>query len=401
MISVEDARNTILSAFEKLPAEVVPLPSSLGRTLAEDLASRMTQPPAAVSAMDGYALKAADLENLPARLRVVCEIAAGEAFAGELSHGQAARIFTGAPLPAGTDSIVIQEVTSRDGDFVSIQEIVPEGHYVRPAGLDFHEGEVVLTAGRRLGVREIGLAAAMNIPWLKVTREPRIAILTTGNELVMPGEARGPHQILSSNGLALQAFIETCGGKAINLGIAPDDPEALQTLVDAAAGADLIVTTGGASVGDHDLVRSVLGENRMDLDFWKVAMRPGKPLIFGKVDGTSLLGLPGNPVSALVCSLIFLRPAIARLLGCDENTTQLRHAVLHGSLPENDKRQDYLRGTLQVNDEGVREVTPYERQDSSMLRTLCESDCLIVRPPHATAIETGALVDIIILDQGL
>ncbi len=401
MISVEDARNTILSAFEKLPAEVVPLPSSLGRTLAEDLASRMTQPPAAVSAMDGYALKAADLENLPARLRVVCEIAAGEAFAGELSHGQAARIFTGAPLPAGADSIVVQEVTERDGDFVSIQESVPKGHYVRPAGLDFREGEVVLKAGRRLGVREIGLAAAMNIPWLKVTREPRIAILTTGDELVMPGEARGPHQILSSNGLALQAFIETCGGKAINLGIAPDDPEALQTLVDAAAGADLIVTTGGASVGDHDLVRSVLGENRMDLDFWKVAMRPGKPLIFGKVDGTPLLGLPGNPVSALVCALIFLRPAIARLLGCDENTTQLRNAVLHGALPENDKRQDYLRGTLQVNDEGVREVTPYERQDSSMLRTLCESDCLIVRPPHATAIETGALVDIIVLDQGL
>ena len=168
-----------------------------------------------------------------------------------------------------------------------------------------------------------------------------------------------------------------------------------------AAGADLIVTTGGASVGDHDLVRSVLGENRMELDFWKVAMRPGKPLIFGKVDGTPLLGLPGNPVSTLVCSLIFLRPAIASLLGCDENTTQLRNAVLHGSLPENDKRQDYLRGTLQVNDGGVREVTPYERQDSSMLRTLCESDCLIVRPPHATAIETGALVDIIILDQGL
>jgi molybdopterin molybdotransferase len=401
MISVEEARERILAALPTLPAETVFLAQALGRVSAREIVSRLTQPPADVSAMDGYAVIAADIAHVPTTLTVIGEAPAGSAFAERVSSGQAVRIFTGGALPTGTDTIVIQENVERDGDRIVVRETVQAGTYVRPAGLDFTAGETVIPAGALLNVRTLGLAAATNTPWLSVRRKPRVAVLATGDELVMPGDPVKPNQIVSSNGLALAAFISAFGGEPVNLGIAPDDPAALEALIAAAAGADLIVTSGGASVGDHDLVSKVLGEGRMEVAFWKIAMRPGKPLIFGRIDGTPLLGMPGNPVSAIVCSLVFLRPALHRMLGLTEDPDRAQQAILDAPLPKNDRRQDYLRARLTTGEDGALHARPFDRQDSSMLRTLSLADCLIVRPPFAEAAETGAAVEILPFCGGL
>ena len=318
MISVADARTCINEAMRLMPAEQIALADAFGRVLAEDLSARRTQPPHAVSAMDGYAVRAADVAKLPARLKIVAEIPAGQSFHGSIGTSEAARIFTGAPVPDGADTIVIQENTKRDGDAVDIiNGNAPKGRYIRLAGLDFSEGDTLLTAGRRLTARDIGLAAGMNIPWLKARRKPRIALLATGDEVVMPGDSVGADQIVSSNGLALRSFVIACGAEPIDLGIAPDSEDALRAMAEGARGADMLITTGGASVGDHDLVQQVLGHIGLEVDFWRIAMRPGKPLMFGTIESTRMLGLPGNPVSALVCATIFLRPAINAMLGLE------------------------------------------------------------------------------------
>jgi len=402
MIAVEEARSRILSAFETLPGEVVALDQALGRVLAEDVYARLTQPPKAVSAMDGYAVRASEVASVPVRLRVVGRAPAGGSYDAPLGAGEAVRIFTGGPLPEGADAIVIQEDTATgsddEGTWVEIRESVAPGRYVRPAGLDFTEGERGLTAGRRLGVRDIGLAAAMDHSWLTVRRRPRVAILATGDEVVMPGDPRSANQIVSSNSLALQAFVRSCGGEAINLGIAQDNRESLARLAAGAQGADLLVTTGGASVGEHDLIRSVLGEEGLELDFWKIAMRPGKPLLFGKLRGTPLLGLPGNPVSSLVCALVFLRPILSRLLGCesDEETVTAR---LGEALEANDRRQDYLRARLSRNEDGTLTATAFPRQDSSMQATMAKAEALIIRPPFAPPAKAGEAVQVIPLKE--
>ncbi|MGH7001880.1 MAG: molybdopterin molybdotransferase MoeA, partial [Stellaceae bacterium] len=292
MISVDEARQRLLAPLRPLGAEQVALSEAVGRVLAEDVAARRTQPPFAVSAMDGYAVRSADVVTIPARLRVVGAAPAGQAFAGMVGRGEAVRIFTGAPMPEGADTIVIQEDTERDGDVVTVQESSRPGRHVRVAGLDFREGDIGLCAGRRLTARDVGLAAAMNRPWLLVHRRPRIAILPTGDEVVMPGDPVGPSQIVSSNGLALGALVGQCGGIPMHLPIAPDDSESLQRIAAAASGADFLVTTGGASVGEHDLVREALGASGFVLDFWKIAMRPGKPLVAGRVGEVPMLGLP-------------------------------------------------------------------------------------------------------------
>lgn len=402
MLSVAEARDRILAALRPLPAEQVGIAEALGRVLAQDVASRRTQPPAAMSAMDGYAVRAADVVEIPAALRVIGEVPAGAAYDGVLGPGEAVRIFTGAPLPEGADAIVIQENTESTGDTVTVRQGVAPGRYVRPAGLDFREGEVRLRAGRVMSSRDVGLAAAMNVPWLMVHRRPRVAILATGDEIAMPGDPLGPNQIVGSNSLALAAIVRVFGGEPQILGIAPDDRDALVAMAGGAVGSDLLLTSGGASVGDHDLVQSVLGELGFSLDFWKIAMRPGKPLIFGRIGDTPVLGLPGNPVSALVCSMIYLRPALARLLGMRvERPDSSRTARLAGPLPENDERQDYLRATLAGGENGELVVTPFERQDSSMMATLAEADCLIVRPPHAPAVRAGDVVEILPIPCGL
>ncbi len=401
MLSVEAARARILAALSPLAAETISVADSLGRVLAEDLTARVTQPPAAVSAMDGYAVRGRDVTTAPVTLRQIGAVPAGTAFAAEVGAGECVRIFTGAPLPAGTDTIVIQENVSAAGDAITINEATPSGRHVRPSGLDFSAGDVGLGAGDIITVRKLGLAAAMNRPWLRVTRRPRVAILATGDEIVMPGDPIGPSQIVSSNGLTLAAFIHAWGGEAIQLGIAPDRADALQAMAQGARGADLLVTTGGASVGDHDLVRSALGARGLDLDFWQIAMRPGKPLMFGRIDDTPLLGLPGNPVSSLVCSLIFLRPALLRLLGVPDVSERRLPAIVGCDLPANDRRQDYLRASLTRGGEQELIATPFVKQDSSMLSLLAKADALIVRSPEATALKTGDRVEIIALSESL
>jgi molybdopterin molybdotransferase len=395
MISVEEARQRLLAPLQPLGGEQVALTEAVGRVLAEDVVSRRTQPPFAVSAMDGYAVHAADVAGVPARLKVVGSVPAGQAYAGTLGRGEAVRIFTGAPLPEGADAIVIQEDTERDGGTVIVREAAPAGHYVRPAGLDFRAGAVELLAGRRLTARDIGLAAAMNRPWLLVHRRPRIAILPTGDEVVMPGDPVGPHQIVSSNGPALSALVSQCGGIPLLLPIAPDESDALQRIAAAAIGADFLVTSGGASVGEHDLVREALGASGLVLDFWKIAMRPGKPLMVGRYRDTPMMGLPGNPVSSLICGLLFLKPAIERLLGLAEPETIESEARLAVPLEANDRRQDYLRASLSRAGDGTVEVRPFPKQDSSMMSLLAKSDCLVVRAPHAPAAAIGDRVAII------
>ena len=405
MLSVAEALARITAAFAPLPAETVGLAEALGRVLAEDVAARVTQPPTDVSAMDGYAVRAADVaqitDGMPARLEVVGRAPAGAAHDGSVEPGQAVRIFTGGPLPEGADAIVIQEDTETEGDTVIVKEGAPEGHYVRPAGLDFRAGEVGLAAGRLLSARDVGLAAAMDRPWLRVHRRPRVALLATGDEVVLPGDPRGPYQIVSSNGFSLAAFVQACGGQAIHLGIAPDDVAALETLVEGARGADLLVTTGGVSVGEHDLIRDALDRKGLDLDFWRIAMRPGKPLLFGRIGETPILGLPGNPVSSLVCATLFLRPAIEVMLGRKGGNQAPETAILGADLGANDRRQDYLRARIEVDSAGRRRAVPFARQDSSMLATLAQADCLIVRGPLAAPAKAGEVVEIVPLSGGV
>lgn len=400
MISVEEARSRILAALSPVGTEQIALASALGRVLAEDLAARVTQPPSSVSAMDGYAVRASDVANVPARLQVIGAAPAGSAFAGTVGAGQAVRIFTGGPVPDGADTIVIQENTKPEGNQVVVTEPSKAGRHIRVAGLDFREGQVGLERGRRLSARDVSLAAAMDRPWLRVYRRPRIAILSSGDEIVMPGEPRGPNQIVSSNGIGLAALVTSCGGDPIDLGVAPDDIDALQSMVAGASAADMLVTTGGASVGEHDLMQKALGARGMTLDFWKIAMRPGKPLMFGKIGDTPVLGLPGNPVSTFVCATIFLRPAMATLEGMREPVLPLDSARLGADLAANDGREDYLRARLERGPEGELVATAMTQQDSSMLSFLAAAGCLIRRAANAGPIKAGSPVQIIRFDTG-
>jgi len=400
MLSVAEARDMVRAGFSVLSIETVGLVDALGRVLAEDVASRLSHPPVAVSAMDGYAVRAADISGAPVELTQIGESQAGGGYAGTVNIGETVRIFTGAPVPDGADAIVMQEITAVDGDRIQIKEAVTEGKFVRPAGLDFSQGDILLQAGTVLSARDIGLAAAMNVPWLTVRRRPRVAIASTGDELTMPGEPMTAEQIISSNSLAIGGYVEAFGGTPLNLGIARDTQESLRQVLEGARGADLLVTTGGASVGDYDVVRQVMDDDGIDLTFYKVAMRPGKPLIFGRLDGVPLLGLPGNPVSAGVTSAIFLREAMAAMLGLEADDAS-EFAVLGVDLPANDSRQDYLRAKLSVDREGNRTAHPFEGQDSSMLARLARADCLIVRPPEAPAAKAGERVEIIPLRRGM
>lgn len=401
MLSVAEAQSRILAAARPTPAEQISLADAHGRVLAEDIAARRTQPPTPVSAMDGYAVRAADVATVPATLEIVGYAPAGGAHEGTLGKGQAVRIFTGGPVPDGADAIVIQEDTESDGKTVTVKESASKGHYVRPAGLDFRAGDVLLSKGRLLTARDVGLAAAMNHPWLMVRRRPRVTILATGDEVVMPGDPLGPNQIVSSNGLGLAAAVRAFGGEPVLLGIAPDDRDALARMAAGAAGSDLLLTTGGASVGDHDLVQSVLGQQGLEVDFWQIAMRPGKPLMFGHIGQTMMIGLPGNPVSTLVCAMLFVQPALKRMIGLADSEAATVKARLAAPLPKNDRRQDYLRATAERDPAGGLLVRAFEKQDSSMMAPLAKADCLIVRPPHAEPAPAGATVDILPMPDGM
>lgn len=397
LLPVEEAKSRILDGAQPTTVEEVALRNAFGRVLAADVHARITQPPFNSSAMDGYAVRVADVTNAPATLRVVGEAPAGAAYHGTVGPGEAVRIFTGAPVPDGADTIVIQENTQVSGSSVDVLQSPKPEQFVRPRGLDFAEGEALLRAGTRLGSREIALAAAMNHPSLSVHRKPKVAILPTGDELVAPGGTPAPDQIISSNNYGMAAFVERYGGAALDLGVVADTASALEGALRGVSDADILITLGGASVGKHDLVQHALTNAGMTLDFWKIAMRPGKPLIYGRLGNTRVLGLPGNPVSTFVCAAIFLRPLLGALLGRpDEDQPML--ATLGADMSENDERQDYMRATIETAPDGTRTATPFAKQDSSMLRTLAEADGFIVRPPFDKPRTAGETIEIMISD---
>jgi len=373
---------------------MVPLAEARGRVLAADLSATLTQPPFDASAMDGYAVRAADVMSPPVTLEIVGEAAAGARFAGTLGPGQAVRIFTGAPVPDGADTIVIQEDTEERGDRVVVQAASPDQH-IRPRGQDFSEGEALLRQGTRLGARTLMLAAAMNHAELPVRRKPQVAILATGDEVVPPGSKLGPDEIVSSVGYGIAAVVAAEGGDAIELGIARDDLTSIAMLASTGAGADILVTIGGASVGERDLVANALAGEGFALDFAKVAMRPGKPVLYGRLGTQRVLGVPGNPVSALVCSYVFLVPMLRALLGVRGEDGAMAEAVLGEELPTNGSRQHYLRATSIWREDGTRVVRPLPSQDSALVAAMAKADCLIVRSPNAPTVPEGTRVRIL------
>ncbi len=397
MLSVAQARARILAPLQPVPAETVALAQAWGRVLAVPVASRLTQPPADMSAMDGYALRSTDAAP-GAVLRVVGSAPAGHPYGGQVGPGEAVRLFTGSVMPAGADTVLLQEDAVRSGDSVEVLEACTVGRHIRRAGQDFGAGDVLLKPGRRLGARDIGLAAAANHPWLSVHRRPVVAILATGDEISMPGEPIGPGGIVSSNSHAIAALVRAGGGEPVILPVAGDNRAAIAAAVDGLGGVDMLVTTGGASVGEHDLVQAALAERGFELDFWKIAMRPGKPLIAGRVANTPMLGLPGNPVSALICAALFLLPSLDVLGGLPAAAPRTERAVLGASLNQNDGRADHLRATLAVEPGGLLVAMPFARQDSGMLSLLTRADALVLRAPNAPALPAGAEVEVIRLD---
>jgi len=398
LISVEEALVRVLKSARPLPTEEIAISHAHGRTLASPLQALRTQPPFNASAMDGYAVKGAEIQNKGTRLKIVGESAAGHGYHHELKSGEAVCIFTGAPVPKGADTILLQEYAERDGEHVVVQVSEAVGRHVRSTGLDFKISDTLLKKGERLNARSLALAAAMGHGQIHVARKPKVAIIATGDELVEPIQTASPDQIVASNHLTAAALVEEAGGEALHLGIAGDNFLSLERGIIAAEreGADILVTLGGASVGDHDLVQSVLARRGMELGFWRIAMRPGKPLIHGTLGPMAILGLPGNPVSSYVCARLFLVPLIRAMQGDPNAARDLSElACLGVAVRANDKRQDYLRAALTTPHDGLPIATPYELQDSSMIRVMAEAGALVIRRPNAPAEPEGSLCRII------
>jgi molybdopterin molybdotransferase len=390
MISVEQALDNLFTIAPTMGSEWVTLDNANGRVMIAPVVAKRDQPPFTSSAMDGYAMRRGDVA-IGNRLRVIGEAAAGHRFTGPVNAGEAVRIFTGAPLPTDTDFVVIQEDVTRDGEHITINENLGQGANTRQQGADFKAGQTV-DAPRRLGPKDIVLLAAMNIDRVQVSRRPDVALISTGDELVFPGENPNQDQIIASNTFGLAALINDAGARARILPIARDNTASLNTALDLAQGADVIITIGGASVGDHDLVGKVIAERGVDQSFYKVAMRPGKPLMAGKLDNAVMVGLPGNPVSAMVCGIIFLVPMLKKMLGQQAKAAQRYQAIVTNEIPENGPREHYMRATLDAG-----KVTLADRQDSALLSVLTTADALVVRPPNAPAARVGDTVDYILL----
>lgn len=401
LLRIQDALELVMTSVSPVEGETIAISNAMGRILVTDITSRLTHPPFNASSMDGYAVKSADLKSLPMDLSLVGEAAAGHGYAGEVKIGQSVRIFTGAPLPDGTDTVIAQEDTKSDGSNVRIEPGADTrlGNYVRPKGMDFSAGEKLLLKGRFLTARDLTLAAAMGHGKVVVRKRPLVAVLATGNELVEPGEIPGTDQIISSIPMGLAGLITKAGGQAHLLGIAPDNLTTLKEKLEGAQGVHVFVTIGGASVGKHDLVQFALKSQGIALDFWKVAMRPGKPLMFGRLRNMRVLGLPGNPVSALICARVFLVPLIRGLLDQHMPLNEYRPGILDSFVQSNGPRQHYMRAeTVNIDPEGRPIVRAFDSQDSSLMSLLAQADSLIVRPPYAPEAQPGTSVDILPLD---
>jgi molybdopterin molybdotransferase len=401
LMPVADALAAILAGAEPLPEEMAALDLAYHLVLARDVAALRTQPPQAMSAMDGYAVRASDAAHVKARLKVIGEVAAGRPFDRALGPGEAARIFTGGVVPDGADAVVIQEDTVVDGSHVTITEAAVVGRHIRPAGVDFRKGDVLLAAGSRLTDRDLSLAASMNHPELPVRRRPKVALLATGDELVMPGTIPGPGQIVYSNGYALRALARAEGADTVDLGIAADTLESTTAGIRRArdAGADILVTTGGASVGDHDLVQQSLKAEGVNIAFWKIAMRPGKPMMHGRLGAMRVIGVPGNPVSSYVCTLLFVVPLIRALSGRKVTHHARANALLGRDIGANDVREDYLRAGIEQRADGTLIATPVDKQDSSLLGNLAVARALVIRTPFAPAAKAGSPCEILWLPE--
>jgi molybdopterin molybdotransferase len=394
LLPLEEAQARLLALAAPLEIETRALGAAAGTWAAADVRARLTHPPADVSAMDGWALRLADL---PGPLSAVGVAAAGTPFAGSVGPGEAVRIFTGAHLPAGADTVAVQEEMLEEGGHVRLAGEGPGavGRHIRRRGQDFGAGDLLVAAGVRITPAHVGLLAAAGHAAVAVRRRPRVALLATGNELVPPGEVPGPGQIVSSNGVMLAGLLAGEGVAADDRGILPDEPLALgQALSAAANAADLLVTIGGASVGDHDLVRPVLHALGAEIDFWRIAVKPGKPLLAGRLGSAVVLGLPGNPVSAFVCAHLFLLPLLRHLMGAAQPLPELETGRSICALPANGSRRDFQRATLERRADGLW-VRPAPVQDSAMLRVLAGSTALLVRPEHAPAVSEGGEVPLL------
>ena len=401
LLPVEEALERLIGGTPLMSrTETVDLFDANRRVLAEPVSATLTQPPFDNSAMDGYALRAEDVVELGTKLDVIGESAAGRRFHGTVGPGQAVRIFTGAPMPDGADAVLLQEDAERIGDTIETRFVVAKGRHVRPRGQDFSEGEIVLDAGDVMDAGRMVVAAAMNRPKVTVYRKPLVAIIATGDELVAAGSAPGPDQIIASSIYGVSALARGTGADVLDLGIVGDERGQIEHAVARArdAQADIILTLGGASVGDHDLVQPVLKSLGMQLDFWKIAMRPGKPLMVGSLGEARVLGLPGNPVSSMVCALLFLEPLVAHMAHLPPPERRAR-AVTAAPLAANDRRQDYLRARLVRRPDGVLEAHSFGKQDSSQMKVFARADCLIVRPPDGPPLAAGAECDILTLRQ--
>jgi molybdopterin molybdotransferase len=399
LISVEEALARVLDGVATLRAEEVAIGEAHGRVLAGPLVSRRTQPPFDVSAMDGYAVRGADLAGTGARLKQVGESAAGRPFSGKIKPGETVRIFTGAVVPDGADAVVPQEDAKAEGDAVTLPA-AKAGAYVRKRGLDFAEGKTMLEGGRRLTARDVGLAAAMDYARVTVASRPRVTIITTGDELVPPGEGTSPDRIVASNPISLAALLQQENAIISDVGIVPDKLDATASAIRRAReSSDVLITLGGASVGDHDLIAPALKAENITLGFHRVALRPGRPLLLAVAGNLRVLGLPGNPVSSYVCALLFVVPLLRKLQGRSDVLPKPQGATLGIDLPANDHRQDYLRARIERQSDGRLVATPHDRQDSSMQAVLVGSDGLLVRGPNAPAAKTGSPCEVLIFDD--